>query len=288
MKYVMTNRDKAIIIGLIGVVILVLTIKFVYMDLSDKTTQLKTVNKSIQDRVDVLQSIADQQAELVATTNSNNQTAETIMSRFPSNVYEEDVIMFATALEEVSPYDSMPDIKLGAPTEKFTFENIKAQTDEQVKGYIPEKVDPNAAPAPAEGDAAAAEQGAEAAPAQDNSQPEENLPVLYTRKNSIQGFTDYEGLKNAIRYIVDSNERCSLDVNVNNDPTTGLLQATIDLGSYYITGTDKPYIEPEINNVIQGTDNIFGSLSLSERGPLRRASADTEGNNENTDNSEEE
>lgn len=283
MKYVMTNRDKAIILGLLGVVILILTIKFVYMDLSDKTTQLKTVNNSIQQRVDVLQSIADQQAELVAATNSNNQTAEMIMSRFPSNVYEEDVIMFAKAMEDFSPYESMTEIKIGAPTEKYKFDNIKSQTDEEVKGYIPEKVDPNAAPA------APTEEGAteeEAAPAATGKTDDEGLPVLYTRQNSIQGYTDYDGLKNAIRFIVDSNDRCSLAVNANYDIETGILQANVDVGNYYVTGTDKPYIEPEITNVLQGTENIFGTVSLSESRPGSNRSTQTEENSENTENTE--
>ncbi len=282
MKYVMTNRDKAIILGLLGVVILILTIKFVYMDLSDKTTQLKAVNNSIQQRVDVLQSIADQQAELVAATNSNNQTAEMIMSRFPSNVYEEDVIMFAKAMEEFSPYESMTDIKIGAPTEKYKFEDIKSKTDEEVKGYIPEKVDSNAAPA------APAEEGAteETPPAPAAKTDGEGLPVLYTRKNSIQGYTDYDGLKNAIRFIVDSNDRCSLAVNANYDIETGILQANVDVGNYYVTGTDKPYIEPEITNVLQGTENIFGTVSLSESRPGSNRATQTEENSENTENTE--
>ncbi len=283
MKYVMTNRDKAIILGLLGVVILILTIKFIYMDLSEKTTQLKTVNNSIQQRVDVLQSIADQQAELVATTNSNNQTAEMIMSRFPSNVYEEDVIMFAKAMEEFSPYETINDIKIGAPTEKYKFEDIKSQTDEEVKGYIPEKVDPNAAPVTPTEEGATEEVAAPAATGKTN---DDSLPVLYTRKNSIQGYTDYDGLKNAIRYIVDSNDRCSLAVNANYDIETGILQANVDVGKYYITGTDKPYIEPEITNVLQGTENIFGTVSLSESRPGSNRSTQTEENGENTENTE--
>ena len=282
MKYVMTNRDKAIILGLLGVVILILTIKFVYMDLSDKTTQLKSVNNSIQQRVDVLQSIADQQAELVAATNSNNQTAEMIMSRFPSNVYEEDVIMFAKAMEDFSPYESMTEIRIGSPEEKYKFENIKSQTDEEVKGYIPEKIDPNAAAAAPEEEGVAEEE----APAPAGNTEDEGLPVLYTRKNSIQGYTDYDGLKNAIRFIVDSNDRCSLAVNANYDIETGILQANVDVGNYYVTGTDKPYIEPEITNVLQGTENIFGTVSLSESRPGSNRATQTEENSENTENTE--
>lgn len=277
MKYVMTKRDRAILLIVLGIVILVLTIKFVYLDYTDKTEQLKSANASLQQRVDVLQSIADQQAELVSTTTKNNQLAETIMARFPSNVYEEDVILFGKAMEEFAPYDIIDGIKIGGPEETYVFENIKAQTDEEVKGYIPAGEAPQA-PAEGEGDAAATEEAAPAQPEQDDS-----LPKLYMRKNSITGFTDYDGLKNSIRYIVDSNERCSMAVNANYDIETGILQTNITLGRFYVTGTDKPYVEPEITNVLQGTDNIFGTVPLEESRPgMRSATRDTESNTENS------
>jgi len=283
MKYVMTKRDRAILLIVFGIVILVLTVKFVYLDYTDKTTALKAANSSLQERVDVLQSIADQQAELVSTTNKNNELAEKIMARFPSNVYEEDVILFGKAMEEFAPYELMDGIKIGGPEEAYAFENIKAQTDEEVKGYIPAG---EAAQAPAEGEGdAATEEAAPAKPEKDDS-----LPKLYMRKNSIMGFTDYDGFKNSIRYIVDSNERCSMAVNANYDIETGILQTNITLGRFYVTGTDKPYVEPEITNVLQGTDNIFGTVPFTESRPgMNAATRNTENSNSENmeDNSEE-
>ncbi len=276
MKYVMTKRDRAILLVVIGILVLVLTVKFVYLDYTDKTTQLKIANDSLQKRVDVLQSIADQQAELVSTTQKNNQMAETIMTRFPSNVYEEDVILFAKAMEEFAPYEIIDDVNMSAPTEEYAFDNIKAQTDEEVNGFIP-TADTGAAPVAEDPNA----QPAEAAPA--TTEVDDSLPKLYMRKNSITGFTDYDGLKNSIRYIVDSNERCSMAVNANYDIETGILQTNITLGRFYVTGTDKPYVEPEITNVLQGTDNIFGTVPLSESRPgMRAATRDTESNTENS------
>ena len=280
MKYVITKRDRAILIALFGLLVLGGVYYFIYMNYSDKTAMLKQENAALQGRVDVLQGIADQQAELVAKTNSNNEEAEKLIDRFPSNVYEEDVILFARGLEDFSPFENMPTITIGAPSEKYKFANIKSQTDEVVNGFIPAEVvagAPQAEPVPAEGE-----------PAPETSEAPKNndvLPSLYTRSIGITGRTDYDGFKNAVKYIVDNSDRSNLTISANYDIETGMLQASINLGRYYVTGTNKAYIEPDIPGVIQGTDNIFGNVSLENSRPLRNpvGDSDNSGNGANAE-----
>lgn len=268
MKYVVTQRDKAILIALVGIVALAVSWFLIHNKYTELTDQLKQTNNAIQARVDVLQSIADQQSELVATTNSNNQEAERILAKFPSNVYEEDVILLAKGLQEFAPYELIESVGIGAPAELYRYEDINAQTNEVVNGYIPAQVTENSAP-PAEGQPAEG-QPAEGQPAEAPAAAPimEELPVLYARNCTMTGETDYDGLKNTIRYIVDNTDRCKLQINAAYDITTGMLQSNVTVGKYYVTGTGKAYIEPDITNVIQGTDNIFGTVSLSESRPL--------------------
>ena len=261
MKYVVTQRDKAILIALVGIVALAVSWFLIHNKYTELTDQLKQTNNAIQARVDVLQSIADQQSELVATTNSNNQEAERILAKFPSNVYEEDVILLAKGLQEFAPYELIESVGIGAPAELYRYEDINAQTNEVVNGYIPAQVTENSAP-PAEG------QPAEGQPAEAPAAAPimEELPVLYARNCTMTGETDYDGLKNTIRYIVDNTDRCKLQINAAYDITTGMLQSNVTVGKYYVTGTGKAYIEPDITNVIQGTDNIFGTVSAVREG----------------------
>lgn len=262
MKYVMTKRDQAILIFVFGIAVVVLTYMLVYKNLTEKTEVLKSTNNALQSRVDVLQSIADQQAELVATTNSNNQTAEEILTRFPANIYEEDVILFAGALQEFAPFESIPSVGIGAPQVTYEFENIAAQTDEIVNGYIPAQVTgagPTPAEAPSEGEGEAVP-ASESAPTTDRGP----TPVLYSRNVNLGGETDYDGFKNAIRFVVDNLDRSNLMVNASYDMSTGMVNTSLNIGRYYAEGTGRAYIEPEINNVVQGTDNIFGTISLEE------------------------
>ncbi len=267
MKYVITKRDRAILIALFGILVLAGVYYFVYMGYKDKTAQLKATNQAIQNRVDVLQSIADQQGELVNQTNANNEMVDKILKRFPANIYEEDVILFAQALQEFTPFEVIPSVGIGAPAEKFVYSNIAAETSEIVNGYIPAEVsDSGPATAPAEGEEAPVE--GEPVPAEGEPAPEQGAtPILYSRTVSLSGQTDYDGFKNALRFVVDNIDRSKLVVNASYDISTGMLQTSMNIDRYYATGTGKAYIEPEINNVIQGTENIFGTISLSELRP---------------------
>ena len=277
MKYVITKRDRAILIALFGLLVLGGVYYFIYIGYKDKTAQLKSQNQAIQSRVDVLQSIADQQAELVAQTNSNNELAEKILTRFPSNIYEEDVILFSKALQEFAPFESIPNVGIGGPQLVFAYEDISAQTSEIVNGYIPAEVTGASAPAPAPAEGEVTTEGEPApAPAQDPSV----LPSMYVRNVTLAGETDYDGFKNAIRFIVDNFDRSNMSVNASYDLSTGMLEASMNIGRYYVTGTGKQYVEPEIRDVIQGTDNIFGTISLSELRPSSRPSYSEDNNSE--------
>ncbi len=276
MKYVITKRDRAILIALFGILVLAGVYYFVYMGYKDKTAQLKSENQAIQSRVDVLQSIADQQAELVAQTNENNALSDKILTRFPSNIYEEDVILFAKALQEFAPYELIPSVGIGAPVSSFTYPDINAQTSEIVNGYIPAEVAGGAATAPAEAAEPTAE--GEAAPQPEGAPDPGTLPEMFIRNVTMVGETDYDGFKNSIRFVNDNLDRSSLVVNASYDITTGMLQASLNVGRYYVTGTGKQYVEPQIRDVIQGTDNIFGTISLSEQRPVSNTTHTEENN----------
>ena len=273
MNYVMTKRDRALLIGLAGIVIFALTYYFVYTQYTQKTTDLNNANNALQSRVDVLQSISDQQGELLAETSVNNQMSEEIMNRFPAMVYEEDAIMLAIELEAYAPFESISSVDIDGSEQRYMFENINAMTDEVVNGYIPNSGNE---PAPAEGENAEAQPVA--APA--------DSPILYSRTIRINNLVDYDGLKNAIQYILDNDKRCSLQVSGAYNIETGLLQSEINVGKYYVTGTDKVYEAPEFKYVIQGTDNIFGTIPLAERKPINMERYDLETADSGSDTTE--
>lgn len=250
MKYTLTKRDIGILFGFFGIVILGLVYYFIYMGYTDKTEALNSANNAMQARVDVLQELVDRQAELVESTQINNSKAEDILSRFPAGFEYEDAILFGIELTDVSPLETMPVIGFGAEENIYSFTDIDAQANEQVRGYIPEGV------------ATAAEEQPAEEPAPD-AMPAGGMPELKRKTTTYSNSTDYAGLKNALAYILDKNDRCGLNVTAVYDATTGMLTDTLSVMSYYVKNTDKVYTEPEMPVVIKGTDDIFGTVTHS-------------------------
>ena len=125
MKYKISKRDVAIILGFIGVLVLGLTYYFIYMSYSEKTEQLKTANAGLQSRVDVLQSIADQQEQLIADARNFEQKSEEIFNHYPAGFRDEDGFMMAVDLQAIAPLDSISTVTNSDPVSLYNFEDVK-------------------------------------------------------------------------------------------------------------------------------------------------------------------
>ncbi|MBR4719013.1 MAG: hypothetical protein IKP31_02095 [Lachnospiraceae bacterium] len=259
MKYTLTKRDIGILLGFFGIVILGLTYYFVYMGYSGKTEELRTANAGLQSRVDVLQSIADQQDQLIADTRSYNEKSDKIFEQYPAGFRDEDGFMLAVDLQAISPFESVSSVTNTDPIALYSFEDIRAKTDEQVRGYIP---DQNAAAAPADGEEAPTE--GEQQPSAPAPEPSEPLPGLECKDTTINCTCDYPSFKNAVAYLIDKNEKHSIQIQAVYDITSGIIASAYTIRSPYVINTDKVYTEPEVPFIVQGTDNIFGTISLHD------------------------
>ena len=254
MKYTITKRDVAIILGFIGVVILGLTYYFIYMGYSDKTKELQAANNAMQDRVDVLQELVDRQDELIANTKKNNEEISEYLDKFPADYKYEDAILFGIQLTDISPYSALPVISFGDEESMYNFEDVASIASEQVRGYIPD------------GGVATTEEGEESVVPEGTPT---SLPELKRKVISYNHTTDYSGLKNSLSYVLDKKDRCGLNINVAYDPTSGMLNGVLNVMDYYVKNTDKVYNEPEMPIVIKGTDDMFGTMSLGGPRPSR-------------------
>ncbi|MCR5421977.1 MAG: hypothetical protein K6E98_13340 [Lachnospiraceae bacterium] len=291
MKYVMTKRDIMLIMIIIGILIAGGTYYFVYMGYTVKTEELKVLNDGLQSRVDVLQSIADQQAELVQATNDYNARVEQIMEKYPADFRDEDGFMMAVDMQAVSPFETVSAVTNTDEAELYRFEDVKTKTDELVKGYIPEQNAAAAAAAPAEGEEGPETAIEESQPAPDPAVAAATLPGLMYKDTTINCTCDYDAFKNAVAYILDRNEKHSITIQAVYDITTGTIASAYKIRSPYVVNTDKVYVEPDVPFIVQGTDNIFGTISLEDSravtyGTTREANG--EENNEMTEEVSEE
>lgn len=255
-----SNRDKLLLIGFIGILLAVCSVYFIYMPTMEKADALEAENVQLEQKINDLSVKMEQKDSYIADTQSMKQETEAIYQRFPVDVREEDALLLAINQELISPmvinnvsigtYEpvAIPDI----PEEDVdhTYEIDEVEEYEAQEGVT---------------DDAAAIQDAEA----DNTSASDSGSPLVNRNITINYLCTYAGLKRGIKNISVQENRMSIDnLTVVYDETTGLLTGTTNVDMYCVPGqSDKEYVQPDFSSVLLGTDNIFGSIELqSERG----------------------
>ena len=275
-----SNRDKLLLIGFIGILLAVCSVYFIYMPTMEKADALEAENVQLEQRINDLSVKMEQKDSYIADTQSMKQETEAIYQRFPVDVREEDALLLAINQELISPmvinnvsigtYEpvAIPDI----PEEDVdhTYEIDEVEEYEAQEGVT---------------DDAAAIQDAEA----DNTSASDSGSPLVNRNITINYLCTYAGLKRGIKNISVQENRMSIDnLTVVYDETTGLLTGTTNVDMYCVPGqSDKEYVQPDFSSVLLGTDNIFGSIELqSERGlaDLEDNEDEEEVESEDTDN----
>ncbi len=272
MDMTISKKDRALLIALAGILTTAATYWFVYTGFTDMTAALESKNAALKTRVDTLQELVNQQEALAESTLADTQEAQLIMERFPAEVREEDLIMLAVNLQNYAPFEAVDSVTIDAAEQKYQFADVIAGTESIVQERLP-SADANQAAAGASGNAAekeaeetaaSAAESAEIQTAAADAQMVTHTPALYEKDVTILCATTYEGLKRAVSYVLDRNDRTGVAATASYDITTGILVAGIKAGTLYVTGTDKQYIAPDIPYVQQGTDNIFGTISIEE------------------------
>lgn len=275
-----SNRDKLLLIGFIGILLAVCSVYFIYMPTMEKADALEAENVQLEQKISDLSVKMEQKDSYIADTQSMKQETEAIYQRFPVDVREEDALLLAINQELISPmvinnvsigtYEpvAIPDIP--AEDVDHTYEIDEVEEYEAQEGIT---------------DDAAAIQDVEA----DNTSASDSGSPLVDRNITINYLCTYAGLKRGIKNISVQENRMSIDnLTVVYDETTGLLTGTTSVDMYCVPGqSDKEYVQPNFSSVLLGTDNIFGSIELqSERGlaDLEDNEDEEEVESEDTDN----
>lgn len=83
----------------------------------------------------------------------------------------------------------------------------------------------------------------------------------YRAKVTLSYSSTYEDLKKWVSYIHDYDERMNIPTfNAAFNHTTGKLSGTMTIDMYALSGTGKEFVDPVIDGLPLGTDNIFGTF----------------------------
>lgn len=247
------KKDQILLLALVGVLLAALSYFLVFKPYTEKKENLSKENDTLQVRVDELQVLMDNKEKYIQETADMNAKIDEYYAKFPADVKTEDMIMLGVNLADNSPLQVTSLDMREAVDLHHIGEDIVIETATTAPVADP-AVDPAADPA------AAPEEAAPAAPA---GEP----VILYAKQFGLAGYSTYDGFKNALQAICTSEDRRNIDtINAMYDSSTGLVAMNVGLSMYYLTGTDKAYVEPNIPFVPQGTDNIFGTLESLEAG----------------------
>lgn len=257
-------RDKKLLLMFSGVAVFGLGWFFGYRPQMEEAANIEAANKPLEERLsDLLELAGNRDFYISETENAQNKINEYV-SKFPSDVKEENGIVLAQNIENSL---GMQISNVGIATKEFvasidgsTEEEIAEQNEtmsEQANSQTREQIDE------IEGtDSKAAEElqnASDIAAAQADSTSQ--TPVLYRTQDTLEFTGTYANLKDVVAYLAEQTGRLTIDnMNASYDTSTGYLTGSIVVNMFSMTGTGNIYTEPDAGQVAYGTSNLFGTL----------------------------
>lgn len=95
-----SNRDKKLLLVLVGTLAIVAAVFLVYVPARDKRESLKAENEQLQVQVDELKQLQAEQAAYEAEITQMGEEITRLTKEFPADTKEEDAIFFAHNMEQ--------------------------------------------------------------------------------------------------------------------------------------------------------------------------------------------
>lgn len=249
----MKKKEIGLLIVVLGLLAAFASYWFAFRNFEAKADEINTKNEELQATVDKLEILEARRPEYLESMEMMQAADTVVINSFAPGVLREDQIMYLYNMELVAANE------VRVPSVSMTVDQPVPYTGSTTTEDGYELVDDGIS--------------------------------MYRLDSTVNLTTTNNGLKNVLNYIYDMDSRKSIstvNVTVSND---GYLTGNIQLSFYYLTGTDRPYVEPKIQGVPTGTTNFFGALNggqYGDNGPEADAgNAEDEGGSEDEDNSEE-
>ena len=272
-------RDKKLLLMFSGVAVFGLGWFFGYRPQMEEAANIEAANKPLEERLSNLLELAGNRDFYISETENAQNKINEYVSKFPSDVKEENGIVLAQNIENSL---GMQISNVGIATKEFvasidgsTEEEIAEQNEtmsEQANSQTREQIDE------IEGtNSKAAEElqnASDIAAAQADSTSQ--TPVLYRTQDTLEFTGTYANLKDVVAYLAEQTGRLTVDnMNASYDTSTGYLTGSIVVNMFSMTGTGNSYTEPDAGQVAYGTSNLFGTL---ERAAAANAAQTSEEN----------
>ncbi len=222
------NKNTFLGITLVGMVVLVLVYVFVFLDYQEKTTEVQAANDELSKSLKELEEYFNNMEKYQAEISEYKMAISDIMSEYPADAREEDIIMLAVQMQEKNA---------------ITYESISMDESEMLY-YIP----------------------ADEIAAADIEGFTDEL-VFEKKTGTYLNTTNYDNLKGCIAQIYDSDNRIGIEeILYSKNESDGTLDGNIVLSFYSAKGTGKEYEAPDIAKYLSGTDDLFRTDKVAASG----------------------
>lgn len=248
-----SKRDKMLLLIVGGLVVVLCTYYFVFLNFQEKTEALEAENVVLEDVIVKLKDLDKNREQYLADTEKYAEDNERIKEEFPAGMEEEDDILYVDGLEgTLSEFYAS---SVGLPSSvgyELTYPAVETiSVDAMLQGTVTA-----AAETAAEDTEGGTTDGATLTA--DSIAPSCQLwyvPVTTSYE------VNYLSLKQLVKAITDDSDKKSVeDISITYNEENGILSGTLTSNFYYLSGTDKVYSTPEVEGISVGTSNPFRSV----------------------------
>ena len=226
-----SRKDIKLLLYAGGILFLVAVYFVFYRNIDQKSNELEGRIRILEQEKNQLEALNDKKAEYKEETENMQREIDVILAGFPADVKEENAIVYANQLENLSGME-ISGINIGS-------KNLLHSTGENAESEE-------------NGDTATADQ----------------LPSLYLYGMPVNySFTvEYSSFKKAAALIAENEEKRNMEtITLSFDEESGKIVGTAAVNMYFIMGSNSVYQEPEIPPIPQGIDDIFGTVGDADQ-----------------------
>ena len=226
-----SKREVKLLLGFFGILIAFLAYQFGFTKMNKEAERISNECASMEKEIADLQAKLEKKDFYLSETERMKKEMNQMLSQFDTYVLPEDDMKFAYQEDNRN-------------TEAYLFINSMSFTDPSVLYTTGSNTD--------------------------NMPQNSNVVIsdfeyptyyLYGRQTAFGLECSYKGLKTLITDVFLAGSRKGIDtISLTFDDTTGQLSGNMTMNSYFVMGLDKPYVQPDLTPVRQGTDNVFGTV----------------------------
>ncbi len=259
------NTEKALIMVIIGVAIMLLGIIYIAKPNYESAQSIAAENVTLQARLDELNEKQSHREETLAETAEYEEEYDTILNSFPADLNQEIIIMFLEGIHDSNEMN-WQSVSMGREEQFYALGSGGADASIATDDTADTSTEASTEEASSE------EQTTDAA-ATDGTATTSTGLQCYRAIFPIAYAGSYESLKNVVNYVDTNSDRMTINsIDIAYDETNDVYTGNMELYCYAVKGEDRPERSVELNEIQTGVDNLFNTGYVE-------GAADTEGLN---------